>query len=123
MEAVDALVAAPEPSRTPQVALYHDADDVIRCEPVRMPVDLHVPEAVRRVPRLERVVRTAGGDHAVGLGNAPLIVGKVGERHISSPVDDLSVHQRELCAARAQVAQSDPAVDVLSEVDDLSLAA
>ena len=91
--------------------------------PRRHAVDLHVAEAVRRMPRLEHVAGPAGRDHLVDLTGRQPLAGREDEgpqilhRHESVGVEHLAVREGEVRVARAEVVDAQPAVDVATDVD------
>jgi hypothetical protein len=124
VQRVDPVVAAGEPAGAPQVGMHDDAGDVACRQVAGVTLDPDVPEAVRGVPGFEGVAVAAGGDDAVDHarrerlgqerhGRAQVIGGDVAGR-----VQCLAVDEGEFGAGRAEVAEPDPAVDVLPEVGD-----
>ena len=69
VEAVDALVAAPEPARAAEVGVHDDARDVVGGEPVRVSFDPDVLEAVRRVSRFEPIALATRRHHVIDLAD------------------------------------------------------
>ena len=106
--------------------MHDDSGDVVGRQSVGMSLDPHVLEAVRRVPGLEVFAVAAGGDHTVdlaerrgpaadGVGGGEVILG-----HVAVVIEGFTVHERHVRAVGPEVGEPQPAVDVLTEVDDLT---
>lgn len=79
MKRVEGGVTAGERPGRQQIRVHDDGADVLGIEGPRQAVDLDVPEAVRRVPGLERFTRAAGGDDFVNLSRRQEVAGSEDE--------------------------------------------
>ena len=88
-------------------------------------LDARVLEAVGRVARFEHLAGRAGRDHVVDHADLHVVAEEVGRQvvlgDVARRVEELAVHDRQLGAGGTEVAQAQPAVDVLPEVDDLAV--
>ncbi len=82
-------------------------------------------EAVGRVPRFEGLSRRPRGDHAIDHADLLVAAEEVGREvvlcDVAPGIEKLAVHDRELGTLRSDVAEPQPAVDVLPEIDDLAI--
>ena len=107
--------------------MHDDARDVVRSESVGMALDPHVLESVGGVPRFEHFAVTTRRHHAIDLSDrergaaGEVAAGEVVLRDIAGGIERLAVHERQLRAGRAEVGEPYPPVDVLAEVDDLTI--
>jgi hypothetical protein len=121
VQPIDALVAATEPTRSTEIGVDDDTRDVVRHQPIRVPDDAHVLEAVHGVPGLEGVVVATRGHDPIRLTHTHLGVCEMVERDVTVRVERFAVDQRHGGARRSEIAEADASVDVLAEVDDLAL--
>ena len=123
VEAVQPLVAAPEPPRATQIGVHDDTGHVVGGQPPGVSLDPDVAEPVRgavvRTRRPRRRQRRPGrpGPPRGRFGDG----GEVVEGDVAGPVECFAVGQGRHRADRSQVAEAHPAVDVLAEVDDLAV--
>ena len=125
VQSVDAPVAALEPARAGQIGVDDDAGQIPRGKLIGMPFDAHVAEAMRRVPGLEVLPRPSRRDDPVDLagrqrlGDERQVDVEVRRGDVALGVDGFAVSQGDLGAARPEVVQPYPAVDVLTQVEHL----
>jgi hypothetical protein len=125
VQAVQTFVAASEPTGSAQVRVHDDAGDIVGSKPIGVSGHAHVSEAVRRVPGLEDVgFATRGCDpvdhpHRDRLSRKRVVPVEVLLRHVAGIVERLAVGQGDGRTGRAESREADPAMDVLTEVDDL----
>ncbi len=82
-------------------------------------------EAVRRVARFEHLPRAPRSNDAVDHADVLLLAEEVGRKmvlgDVAGLIQELAVHDGQFGAGRPEVAQAQPAVDVLPEVDNLAI--
>ena len=124
VQRVDAVVGAGEGATAGEVGVHHDCGDVVRGEGPVVPIDANVLEPLGAVSWLEDLGRVATRGHLVDLErHRPFDLGRRGEgdvvlRDITVLVQPLAVGEGRRGARGAEVAQPDPPVDVLADVDD-----
>ena len=127
VQRVDPLVAAAEPPGAPEVGVHHHPGDVVGRERPGVALDAGELEPVGGVSRLEHLARRAGRDHVVGHAHRLRCPGEVESRievvlrHVTGGVDHLAVHHGQLGPLRSEISQSQPAVDVLAQVDHVAV--
>ena len=86
-----------------------------------MALDPHVLEPVDGVAGLEDIAHATGRGHPVPLADVVAVPAQMIDRDIPPVVQRLAVLQDQLGPGRAEIAQAEPAVDVLAEVHDLTV--
>jgi hypothetical protein len=102
-----------------------DTGDVVGRKPVRMALDARVLETVGGLARLEHLAGRAGGHHVIGHPDLLLLSEELGRavvpRDVARRIENLAVDDRQLRAGGTDVAQPQPAVDVLPQVGHLAV--
>ena len=104
--------------------MHDDAGDIVGSQTVGVALNAGELEAVGGLARFEHLAGGSGRDHVVDHPDfhvAEPVGLQVALGDVARPFEDLAVHDRQLGAFRAEVAQPQPAVDVLPEIDDLSI--
>ena len=127
VQRVDPLVAAAEPPGVPEVGVHHHSGDVVDRQRPGVAFDPGELEAVGGVPGLEHLVRRTGRDHVIDHADRRRCAGEIERRiemvlrHVAVGVDHLAVDDGHFGALRTEIAESQPSVDVLAQVDHVSV--